>query len=74
MEIQNIGLTDGTVICKVVAYMCNNLSRTPLLLLYCKASFFLIADRFLQAVRLYPVTLATVSPTRAACKLAVRYL
>lgn len=40
MEIQDIGLTDGSVTCKMVTYMSNNLARTDPLLLYCKASFF----------------------------------
>lgn len=74
MEIQDIGLTDGSVTCKVMTYMPKNLARTDPLLLYCRASFFLLADYFLQAMRLYPVTLAIVSPIRAACKLSVRYL
>lgn len=75
MEIQDIGSTDGSVTCKKVTYMPKNLARTDLLLLYCKTSFFfLVVDCFLQAVRLYPVTLVIVSPIRAACKLSVRYL
>lgn len=67
MEIQDMGLTDGSVTCKMVTYMSINLFN-------CKASFFLIADCFLQAMRLYPLTLAIVSSIRAACKLAVIYL
>lgn len=55
MEIQDIGLTDGSVTCKMVTYMPKNLAGTDAILLYCKASFFLVADCFLQAVRLYPV-------------------
>lgn len=74
MEIQDIGLTDGSVTCKMVTYMSINLARSDPLLLYCKAFFFLIADCFFQAVRLYPLTLAIVSNIRAAYKLAVTYL
>lgn len=74
MEIQDIGLTDGSVTCKMVTYMSINLARSDTLLLYCKALFFLIADCFLQAVRLYPLTSAIVSNVRAAYKLAVTYL
>lgn len=75
MEIPDVGLTDGSMTCKMVTYMPKNSARTDKLLLYCKASFFfLVADCFLQTVRFYPVPLAIVSPIRAACELAGRYL
>lgn len=50
MEIQDIGLTDGSVTCKMVTYTSNNLARTDPLLLYCKASFFSVT-RLLSPVR-----------------------
>lgn len=53
MEIQDIGLTDGSVTCKMVTYMAQNLYR--------KASFFSGSRLFSQAVRLYPVPLALPS-------------
>lgn len=56
MEIPDVGLTDGSVTCKMVTYMPKKSTRTDKLLLYCKASFFLVADCFLQTVRFYPVT------------------
>lgn len=40
MEIPDVGLTDGSVTCKMVTYMPQNSTRTDKLLLYCKASFF----------------------------------
>lgn len=64
MEIQDIGLTDGSVTCKMVTYMPKNLYR--------KASFF-------SGSRLFSPGCETLScdfsnPIRAACQLAVRYL
>lgn len=35
---------------------------------------FLMANYFLQAMRLYPLLWVIVSPIRAACKVAVKYL
>lgn len=72
MEIQDIGLTDGSVTCKMVTYMPKNLARTDPLLLYRKASFF-------SGSRLFSPGCETLScdfsnPIRAACQLAVRYL